>query len=105
MSRTTILAIVFVAVLAAALWFGLGTANAAEAAGVPPFDPGLPPKPDPLFKPLAEPRQATVETSSGPVTLVQRWDLSGANELTKPVAPAVPLVRTSTLKLGGVTRL
>jgi hypothetical protein len=94
-----ILAIVLVVIVAAALWFGVGTAEAAEPIELP--------KPDPLIKRREDPLVVTVPTSRGPLTLVQPYDTTGLNELTKPVAPAVPLVNTTTLKpaFQGIQRL
>lgn len=100
MNRQVILALVLVAIVAAALFLGAGTALAAEPILGDEFNP--PPKPPPLFKPLppGQEKVGTIQTSNGPVTLVQRYDTSGFDQIQHNVAPAVPLVQTATLRPG-----
>jgi hypothetical protein len=91
MSRTMILTLVLVAIIAAAIFFGVRTAQASTEMGLDEGPP--PPKPEPIFKPLppGQEKFATVETAAGPVTLVQRYDTSGTNPVTDPVAVGVSL--------------
>lgn len=58
------------------------------------------PPPEPLFKPLppGQEKTATVQTSQGPITLVQKFDTSGFNEITKPTATLPPGVTAVPLK-------
>jgi len=90
MTRSMILAIVLVVIVAAALWLGVGTAQAAEPIELP--------KPDPLIKRREEPLVVTVQTSGGPLTLVQPYETPSFNEITRPKAPAVPLVAPATVR-------
>jgi hypothetical protein len=94
MSHRWILVIVLAVVIAAVVFLGADTARAAERIMGDELVP--PPKPEPLFKPLppGQEKVATIQTSTGPVTLVQKWDTSALNELpTKKVAPVVKLAQ------------
>lgn len=94
MNRTAILAIVFVAVLVAVVFFGMDAAQAATDKPLPKPDPLVPPAPPPSPITFAELppekwKQATVNTSTGPVTLVQKHDTSTLRPLVQtPVVPA-----------------